>query len=382
MGKVSRIRHGASLVADHPALIGWYLRNKLRVATVGYERKHWDGASRAPRGITFRLTNACNLKCKMCRFVESGDINTSLKESLPLEAWKAIVDDVARFKPYFTFTGGEPLMCPWVGELITHISKQNMRCTVTTNGTLLAKRAPDFMDNPPDLVVVSIDGPPEVHNEIRGQARVFERAVEGIKAVQQLRTDRGKKYPLLAINCAITSWSYEHVDEMIDIAVELGIAGLNFQHMWSMTQQMVDEHNGKYGEVHTICAGDVGAFDPPPVDLDKMVGVVSRIRQRAKKLDQPIITFHPELSEAEIREWYADPHTWIQRRPAVCSWINAEVGPTGEVEPCYGISAGNVQEEPLSKMWNGDQFRKFRRRLSADEDFPICVRCCAFFRRD
>jgi MoaA/NifB/PqqE/SkfB family radical SAM enzyme len=113
-----------------------------------------------------------------------------------------------------------------------------------------------------------------------------------------------------------------------------------------------------------------------------MAGVVSRIRQRAKKLDQPIITFHPELSEAEIRKWYADPNTWIQRKPAVCIWMNAEVGPTGEVEPCYGISAGNVLEEPLSKMWNGAQLRKFRRRLSADEDFPICARCCAFFRRD
>lgn len=382
MSLSSRIKHGAALLADHPALVGWYVRNKLRVATVGFERDHMEGVSRFTRGITFRLTNACNLRCKMCRFVESGEVLSDPRESLPLETWKSIVDDVAHYRPYFTLTGGEPLICPWVGELIAHISSQDMRCTLTTNGTLLAKRAPDFMDNPPDLVVVSVDGPPEVHNEIRGQPKVFERAVEGIKAVQQLRIERDKKGPLLAINCAITPWSYERVGEMVDIARELGVEALNFQHQWSLTQRMVDEHNAKHGTVHPICADDLGASDPPPVDLDKMVEVVSGIHRRAQEADEPIITFHPELDDNEIRQWYADPHTWVQRRPAACAWMNTEIGPKGEVEPCYGLTCGNVGEKPFSKIWNSFPYRKFRRRLAAAEDFPICARCCAFFRRD
>ncbi len=377
-----RIKHGAALLADHPALIGWYVRNKLRVATVPFERDHLEGVSRFTRGITFRLTNGCNLRCKMCRFVESGEVATGLKDSLPLEAWKSIVDDVAHFRPYFTLTGGEPLICPWIGDLITHITSQDMRCTLTTNGTLLAKRAPDFMDSPPDLVVVSVDGPPAVHNEIRGQPRVFERAVEGIRAVQQLRIERGVKAPLLAINCSITPWSYEHVEEMVDVARELGVDALNFQHQWSITTRMIDEHNAKYGKMHSLCAADLGASDPPPVDLERIVGVVSRIRERARESMEPIVTFHPELDDAEVRDWYADPHIWVRRRPAACAWINTEVGPTGDVEPCYGIVCGSVKEEPLSAIWNSFPYRKFRRRLAAAEDFPVCVRCCAFFRRD
>lgn len=382
MSTVNRIRHGASLIADHPALVGWYVRNKLRVATVGFERDHMEGVSRFTRGITFRLTSACNLRCKMCRFVESGEVHSDPREGLSLDAWKSIVDDVAHFRPYFTLTGGEPLISPWIGELIAHITTQDMRCTLTTNGTLLAKRAPDFMDNPPDLVVVSIDGPPEVHNEIRGQSQVFERAVEGIRAVQRLRIERDKKAPLVAINCAITPWSYERVAEMVDIARELGVEALNFQHQWSVTQRMVDEHNAKFGKEHPLSAEDLGASDPPPVDLEKMIEITNRIRQLARESEEPIITFHPELDENEVRAWYADPHAWVQRRPAACAWMNTEIGPKGEVEPCYGVECGNVKEEPFSKIWNSFPYRKFRRRLAAAEDFPICVRCCAFFRRD
>jgi len=60
-------------------------------------------------------------------------------------------------------------MLPQVGELITHIRQRNLRCTLTTNGTLLAKRLPDFAAAPPDLIIISLDAPPDLHNEIRGR---------------------------------------------------------------------------------------------------------------------------------------------------------------------------------------------------------------------
>jgi len=292
------------------------------------------------------------------------------------------VDDVARYSPYVTLTGGEPLMFPQVGDLITYIGRHNMRCTLTTNGVLLAKRLPDFADAPPDLIVVSIDGPPDLHNEIRGQDRVFERAVEGIKAVREIRAANDAKKPLLAINCAITSFSYQRVEEMVDLATEIGVDGLNFQHQWTITQRMVDDHNAIHGAYHTMSAEGLGVAKPEPVDLEKMVDTVRRIRERAKGSTHPIITFHPELSDDEIRQWYADPHNWVQRKPATCAWINTEILPNGNVEPCFNYKVGNVAETPLSEMWNSNTYREFRQRLAEAEDFPMCVRCCAFFRRD
>ncbi len=384
MSLLSKVKYGACMIADHPGLAGWYTRNKLRTATLSFERNHMEGVSRFARGITLRLTSACNLRCKMCRFVECGDVLTDPKLTLPLETWTSVIDDVARFRVYVTMTGGEPLIFPQIGQLIRRVREHDLRCTVTTNGTLLAKRAPDFMDYPPDLVVVSLDGPPEVHNEVRGQPKVFERAVEGIIALKKLKDERGQKDPLIVINAAITAWSYRTVDRMIDIARELGVDALNFQHQWSFTQRMVDEHNVKHGDFHPISFEDLGGADPPEVDLDEMVSVVGRIRDRAATSieDGMVITMHPELKDSEIRAWYSDPHNWVQRRPAACAWINTEVQPNGDVEPCFGYVCGNVKEHRLSKIWNSYPYREYRRRLAAAEDYPICVRCCAYFRRD
>ncbi len=382
MGLIGKMKQGAALLSDHPALVGWFVRNKLRTATLSLERNHMEGVSRFARGVTFRLTNACNLRCKMCRFVESGDVESSIHESLPLDAWIDLIDDLAQFRPYITLTGGEPLIYPNIGEIVRRIVKHNMRCTITTNGTLLARCASDLMQAPPDIVVVSVDGPPEVHNEVRGQPGAFEKAAEGIAAIHEARKEQGVKNPLLAINCAITSYSYKSVDEMIGIACDLGVDALNFQHQWSITSKMVEEHNRLHGSMHRVSCDELGAVDPEPVDLDEMVDVVQRIRSGARKVDKLIVTMHPELNEEELRAWYADPHAWVQRRPASCAWINTDVSPTGDVEPCYGVVCGNVTKEKLSKIWNNRPYRQYRRRLSVSEDFPICVRCCAYFRRD
>jgi len=384
MGIMNTLKRGACVVQDHPGLVGWYLRNKLRVATLAFERDHMEGLSRFARGITFRITSACNLRCKMCRFVESGDVLTDPKLSLPLETWLAVVDDMAHFRPYITMTGGEPLIYPEIGQIIKRVREHDMRCTVTTNGTLLAKRAPSFMDNPPDVIIVSLDGPPEIHNEVRGQSRVFERAVEGISAVKALRDERGQKDPLLVINCSITSYNYQHVEQMIEIARDLGVDALNFQFQWSFTRKMVDDHNARFGDFHAISYEDLGGADPPPVDIDELVGIIRRIRAQSEGSFESgmAISFHPELNDEEVRLWYADPHNWIQRRPAACAWINTELLPNGDVESCFGHVCGNVKEQKLSKIWNSYPYREFRRRLSAAEDFPICVRCCAYFRRD
>lgn len=77
-----KIRTGAGLVCDNLTIASGFMRNKLRVATVDLERSYLKGVRRFTRGITFRLTCAFNLQCKMCRFVVNGEFHSDLKKSL------------------------------------------------------------------------------------------------------------------------------------------------------------------------------------------------------------------------------------------------------------------------------------------------------------
>ena len=383
MSFISMLKKGACVFTDHPALIGWYVQNRLCNTTLKFEQGHLAGLSLFARGVTFRITSACNLRCKMCRFVESGEVFGNPNDTLPLDLWLSIVDDLAKYRPYISITGGEPTLYPHLEEILARIRKYDMRSTLTTNGTMLVKCGEALVENAPDMMIISLDGSAEVHNEVRGQPRVFEKVAEGLSFIRELKTKRSQNYPILIINSSITAYNYKNAEMMIDIAKELGVDALNYQFQWSLTPKMVDAHNKLHGDFHPLSGEQLGAADPLSVDIDEVVAVVKRIRKRASSWEEGIvITFHPELNNDEVRRWFEDPHNWVQRKGAACAWLNTEILPNGNVEPCFGFVCGNVKEQPFSKIWNSSTYRKYRRRLANAGDFPVCVRCCSYFRRD
>ncbi|MFB3880893.1 MAG: radical SAM/SPASM domain-containing protein [Armatimonadota bacterium] len=383
MGLLSKVKHGVEVTRDNPQLVTWLARNKLRAATLPLERHYLHGESRFARSIAFRLTQACNLRCRMCRYVLNGEVLANPKEGLPLESWLRVVDEVAPFGPYICITGGEPMLHPHVAEIIRRIRRRQLRCTVVTNGTLLAGRAASFMDSPPDMIVVSLDGPPEVHNAVRNRERVFERAIEGIRAVQELKRELRLGRPVIAINCSVTAHNYRTIDQMLDIAGELGADALNYQYEWMLTPAMIAEHNRLYGGCHHLRASELGAADPVPADPELVVEMVRRVYRRARHTRNGMfVTFHPDLDETGIRRWFSDPRSWVHRRPAACAWMSADILANGMVEACLGLVCGSVKERSFPEIWNGSTYREFRQRLAEEGSLPICVRCCSYFRRD
>jgi hypothetical protein len=66
----------------------------------------------------------------------------------------------------------------------------------------------------------------------------------------------------------------------------------------------------------------------------------------------------------------------------VAQGLPADLPPTGELEACPGVMAGNVTQRPFAEVWRGPKFRDLRRRLARDVAFPICARCCVFCRTE
>ncbi|MCL6630901.1 MAG: radical SAM protein, partial [Armatimonadetes bacterium] len=163
------------------------MKNRLRCLTLTKEMKRTDYVSLPPQGVALRPTFSCNLRCKMCSFANGGDVLADLKDHLSLDTWKAIVDDLAQYGCYISLTGGEPLLYPHVADLIEHIKNRGLICIITTNGTLLERHAAKLMENAPDVLIVSIDGPPAVHDELRGRQGTFELATKGVLEIQRLK---------------------------------------------------------------------------------------------------------------------------------------------------------------------------------------------------
>jgi MoaA/NifB/PqqE/SkfB family radical SAM enzyme len=88
------------------------------------------------------------------------------------------------------FSGGEPFMYDGLDQLLIHAKSLGMKTTITTNGTMLDKEQLPKKIDYVDLVAISLDGPPQLHNEIRGSKYVFDRLLLGLDNIR----DTGIKF--------------------------------------------------------------------------------------------------------------------------------------------------------------------------------------------
>jgi MoaA/NifB/PqqE/SkfB family radical SAM enzyme len=185
-----------------------------------------DRKSFLPYHIWIEITNACNLRCKMCGqrgtngYLDSPDLGMQRK-NLPVEAWKEFIDDVKSLRPTILLRGGEPLLYPKITDLMRHISENNLFLSMDTNGAQLKKHAYEVAQYV-DHVNLSIDGPRAVHDFIRGVPGTYDSAREGLAALRNAyRELKIRRVQPIALNCVISADNYESISEMVNVAEEL-----------------------------------------------------------------------------------------------------------------------------------------------------------------
>ena len=94
-----------------------------------------------------------------------------------------MIDDVATFKvPALLFSGGEPLIRPDLLELIDYATRNGLRITLSTNGTLIDETiAGKLKQLGLTYVGISLDGIGDTNDHFRGVKGAFDRAVRGFR---------------------------------------------------------------------------------------------------------------------------------------------------------------------------------------------------------
>jgi radical SAM protein with 4Fe4S-binding SPASM domain len=117
--------------------------------------------------IYLTLTDSCNLKCAYCYATERKK-----RENTAYETWKNYVSDIIDFSgsPVFTFTGGEPLLVPYVFDLAAYIKERGCERFLLTNGTLIdTDETADKIAQLFSMVKISLDTLDEsISKELRG----------------------------------------------------------------------------------------------------------------------------------------------------------------------------------------------------------------------
>ena len=165
-------------------------------------------------GAMVNVTNHCNLKCKHCFVFRDGNPNQPAGEMKP----ERLLSELRRLRDrhgvrYMMWMGGEPMLRWRVLEKGLPLFNRN---TITTNGTLPLK------DFGPDLIyVISLDGPREVNDRVRGSG-VFDQVMKTLAAIpKDFRST-------VTVQCVVHRENQDHLEELVREVHPTNAQGMTF----------------------------------------------------------------------------------------------------------------------------------------------------------
>jgi len=88
----------------------------------------------------------------------------------------------------------------------------------------------------------------------------------------------------------------------------------------------------------------------------------------------------PELRERQdVLSYYDDHKAVFGYDQCVSIFMTMEIDSNGDVSLCrdyHDYVIGNIVQDRLDDIWNGEKARKFRSSIEKDGIMPVCRRCC------
>ncbi|MSP92599.1 MAG: radical SAM protein [Myxococcales bacterium] len=167
------------------------------------------GRQAVPPSVTFILTHRCNFRCAYC------DIPAAAAAELTAAEWCQVLDELAAHGlARASFSGGEALLRDDAIDVIAHAHGLGLQTSLNTNGWFTAPTL-DRLARHLDLLVLSVDGPRAVHDDLRRRPGSFDRVVEAIEQARGLGL-------AVATITVLTPHNLEVVEPVLELAARLG----------------------------------------------------------------------------------------------------------------------------------------------------------------
>jgi MoaA/NifB/PqqE/SkfB family radical SAM enzyme len=334
-------------------------------------------ADRLPMGAVYEATMRCNLHCEFCYVGDLLNLEGEWRQELPLDALEKAFPASDNFQ--ISLTGGEIFMRKDIMSVLDLFRRKGYACGyLTTNGTIIDEERAEALA---DLaakgflkhISVSVDGPRDLHDAARGLKGTFERTTAGLKRLQDAARRKGA--PLrVSINTTVAHESLEALDQMVDVAGELGVDAIGLNHLMFSTPEEVAETVALIGAPD---ASVIATFVTPDPGLD-----VERVRTQVHKLaekcrDRNVLFDYRPKVHAPLLDSYYTPGTKLNGR-CLYPFLQARVSFSGKVYFCpfIRVEVGDLTQSSLEEVWNGERYVEMRRRLLENGIFPVCRRCC------
>lgn len=261
---------------------------------------------------------------------------------------------------WVVFSGGEPLMHPDLFRLSDMLRSRSIRVTLLSTGLLLNRYAEQIATGIDD-VIVSLDGPPHVHDQIRRVPGAFSHLEKGIRAIHELKPD----FPISA-RCTIQSLNYSWPSETVWVAKRLALRSISF-----LAADLTSEAFNRFQPWEAYRQAQVGLTLEEVWILQRELESVDRdwqgsgfVTENAEKLRRISDHFRAQLGLSRP-----------QAPRCNAPWVSAVVEANGTVRPCFfHRPIGSLKSHTLLQVLNSFEAQEFRASLDVATN-PVCSRC-------
>jgi MoaA/NifB/PqqE/SkfB family radical SAM enzyme len=229
-------------------------------------------------------------------------------------------------------------------ELADRLRGRGIRVTILSTGLLFERFASEIAEHIDD-VIVSLDGPPEIHDRIRRIAGGFERIREGVRAIHAHR-------PLLPIGarCTVQEANHAALIDTVHAAKQIGLSSISFL--------AADVTSTAFNRSQPWSAARQAGI---ALTLDEIVVLEQQIQTLTA---DSFVIDRPGHLHRIVRHFRA--HLGLQTFEAPrCNapWVSAVMGIDGSVRPCFfHPPVGSTAGQPLDDVLNASPAHEFARR--------------------
>jgi len=276
-------------------------------------------------------TYRCNARCRMCR---TWAYPTKPSEEFRPDLLRKLPEGLGRVN----ITGGEPLIRQDLPEIVDILAPKARRLEISTNGYFVDRLVAIGRAHPDMTIRISLEGPREVNDSIRGIPSGYDRAVE---AYGRLR-DVGVR----DLGFAVVIQD-DNADTLLDL----------YQFVTRMDAEFAQAvpHNSYY--FHT---DDNEILDVEAVQAALRGLMTAFLRSRKPK----------EWFRAYLNRGLVDFVGGADRRLDCTGGSDIFfLDPFGEIYPCNGrqLSMGNLHDSTFEGIWHGERAAEVRSAVMSCE---------------
>jgi MoaA/NifB/PqqE/SkfB family radical SAM enzyme len=303
--------------------------------------------------------SSCNCRCVMC------DIwKTRSGKSFQASDLEPHLASIRRLGVrWLVFSGGEPLLNPELPLLCSILRKEEIRLTLLTTGLLLGKYAEEVAASFDD-VILSLDGPPEIHDAVRRVEGGFALLQAGINALRELRKDIR-----ITARTVVQNANHRHLRETVRAARLLNLDAISF-----LAADLTSTAFNRPLIWPTARQEEVGLAPFELVALETEIELL--IQESAGESEGAFLIETPEKLR-RIAQHFSVQLGLRKAESPMCNapWVSAVIETDGTVRPCFfHPPIGNLHDQSLDSIVNGKVARDFRDGLDIPSN-PICNRC-------